>query len=415
MKRFLLLIAATAALGLACSADNWPGWRGPLGTGQCAEKDLPVAWSATENVRWKAPLPGPGMSSPIVWGDRVFVTQSLDKDGKQRALLCFDRKDGKQLWQKAIAYADKESTYDGERHFCSASPVTDGERVVVSYGSAGVYCYDFQGNELWKRDLGKAEQIWGNAASPVIWQDLVFLNFGPGERTFMIAMDKKTGKDVWKHDIPNGKFGTAQPDWVGSWSTPVVAKLNGADALVMSWPDAVIAYNPRTGEQLWSCAGLTKLVYSSPLVTPEVVIAMAGFGGSYLAVRPDGKGDVTATHRLFLTPRASQRVGSGVVVGDHIYILNATGVAECIEWKTGKVVWNERAGMGGSWGSMVHADGRLYATNQRGETVVIAAKPEFQLIGVNPLGERCNASPAFSNGEVFIRTYGHLWCIRRPG
>jgi outer membrane protein assembly factor BamB len=178
----------------------------------------------------------------------------------------------------------------------------------------------------------------------------------------------------------------------------------------MPWPEAVKAYNPRTGELLWSCGGLTNLVYSSPLVTPDVVVAMAGFNGSYLAVKTGGKGDVTATHRLFLTPKANQRVGSGVLVGDYVYILNATGLAECIDWKTGNVVWNERAGTG-AWGSMVHADGRLYVTNQRGETLVLAAKPQFEVLARNPLEERCNASPAFSNGEIFIRTFDHLWCI----
>jgi outer membrane protein assembly factor BamB len=402
--------ALLLTLGRIAAADNWPAWRGPDMTGQCKERNLPLKWSAEENVRWKAPLPGPGMSSPIVWGDRIFLTQSLDKEGSQRALLCFDRKDGRQLWQHVIQYAEKESTYPGEPHYCSASPVTDGERVVASFGSAGIICCDFQGKELWRRDLGKCEQIWGNASSPILYRDLVLLNFGPGERTFLIALDKRSGRDAWKVEEPGGKYGTAPSEWIGSWSTPVVLRIQDHDELIMTWPENVKAYNPRTGALLWTCAGLTRLVYTSPLVTPEVIVAMSGFGGSYLAVKPGGRGDVTATNRLWHVDRSTQRIGSGVIVGDHVYILNASGTAECIELKTGKTLWTERAG-GSAWGSMVHADGRLYVTTQQGETLVLAAKPAFEIISRTPLSERSQSSPAFSNGEIFIRTYEHLWCI----
>jgi outer membrane protein assembly factor BamB len=227
-----VLLTATVA---ACYADNWPQWRGPDGNGQSREKGLPTKWSPDENVRWKIPLPGPGMSTPIVWGGKVFLTQSLDREGKKRALLCLDRKDGKTLWQRVTEFSGKESTYEGEKHYCSASPVTDGQRVVASFGSAGLVCYDLNGNPLWTRDLGKCEQIWGTAASPIIYRDLVIHNFGPGERTFLIALNKKTGKDVWKIDMP-GAFGQTQQDWMGSWSTPVISKRGATDELIMSGP-----------------------------------------------------------------------------------------------------------------------------------------------------------------------------------
>jgi outer membrane protein assembly factor BamB len=415
MLRTGLVITAFCGLTHAAAADNWPAWRGPEGTGQCKERDLPVKWSATEGVRWKTPLPERGNSSPIVWGDRIFLTQALEKEHK-RTLMCFDRKDGKLLWQKAIAYKEKESTHE-TNPYCSASPVTDGERVIVSHGSAGVVCYDFQGNQLWHRDLGKCEHIWGNAASPVLYQDLVILNFGPGERTFLIAMDKKTGQDVWKVEEPGGKDGfKGRAEWIGSWTTPVIASIKGRDELIMTWPGVVKAYNPRTGELLWLCRGLERtkepdrLVYTSPLVTPEVVVAMGGFGGSYLAVRPGGNGDVTDTHRLWREERAPQRIGSGVIVGAHVFILNEDGTVQCIELRTGKTLWRERT-TGKSWGSMVHADGKIYVTNHEGETLVLAAKPELEVLSRNPLKEHGNASPAISDGEIFIRTDGHLWCL----
>src|SRR5262249_8174541 len=191
--RPVLLLSPVVALAASARADNWPAWRGADGIGRCAERDLPVKWSADENVRWKVKLPGPGNSTPIIWGDRIFVTQATDK-GRKRGLLCLSRKDGKTLWEKYVEYKEKEPTHD-TNPYCSGSSASDGERVVVWRGSVGVYCYDFDGKELWHRDLGKAEHIWGNAASPVLHGDLVILNFGPGERTFLTALNKKDGKD----------------------------------------------------------------------------------------------------------------------------------------------------------------------------------------------------------------------------
>jgi outer membrane protein assembly factor BamB len=398
-------------------ADNWPAWRGADGMGHSKEKDLPVKWSATENVKWKIDLPGPCNSTPIVWGDKVFLTQATEK-GQKRSLMCLARKDGNVLWTKTVEYKGKEITH-ATNPYCSASPVTDGERVVVSYGSAGLFCYDFRGELLWQRDLGECQHIWGNAASPVIHGDLVILNFGPGERTFLLAVNKKDGKDVWKVEEAGGKRGGEElSTWIGSWSTPVVAKIDGHDELIMTWPGVVKAYDPKDGKVLWSCKGLEKdsfadrLVYTSPLVTREVVVAMAGFMGPYLAVKPGGKGDVTETHRLWRETKAPQRVGSGVLVGDHVYIVNEPGTAQCIEWKTGKTLWTERVGAK-SWGSMVHADGKLYLLNQEGETIVLEASPTFKVVSRNALKEHSNSSIAVSDGDLFIRTDKHLWCIGR--
>jgi outer membrane protein assembly factor BamB len=422
LAALLVLGPSYSVLSTSSRADNWPAWRGPTGQGHSAEKNLPVKWSATENVKWKAPLPDEGNSTPVVWGDRVFVTQATNKtvwppknnaglaSAETRMLLCFSRADGKELWRKEVAYKELESTHV-TNPFCSASPATDGERVVVSHGSAGVFCYDLDGKELWRRDLGPAEHIWGTAASPVLYKNLVILNFGPGPRTFLIALDKQTGKDVWKVE----EQGSKPEEYFGSWSTPVVAEVKGRTELVLSWPGAVKAYNPDTGELLWTCRGLEKdgakdrLTYTSPLVTDDVVVAMAGFGGAAIGVRTGGRGDVTDTHRLWRVPRNPQRIGSGVIVGEHVYATDEPGV-RCIELKTGKTVWQEAVG-GGVWSSIVHAGGRLYVVSQSGETVVFAPKPEFELIARNPLRETTRASIAVSDGELFLRTYRHLWCI----
>jgi hypothetical protein len=411
-----LRLAAPGALFLllafsAARADNWPAWRGPTGQGQSAEKNLPVKWSATRNVKWKVPLPDAGNSTPVVWGDKVFLTQATD-GGKKRSLWCLSRKDGSKLWEKTVEYAGKEPKHDTNT-YCAASPATDGERVVVSHGSAGVYCYDLDGNELWNRNLGTCIHIWGNAASPVIHKDLVVLNFGPGERTFLIAMNKKDGKDAWKIEERVG----SEKEYYGSWCTPVVVTVKGRTELVMCWPGVVKGYEPETGKLIWSSRGLEKdgatdrLAYASPLVTDDVVVAMAGFNGPAVGVKAGGTGDVTDMHRLWRVAKGNpQRVGSGVIVGDYVYAANEPGVA-CIELKTGKEVWNQPI-PGRTWGSLVHADGKLYVVSETGETFVFAAKPELEVIARNPLlRETTRASIVPSDGELFIRTYKHLWCI----
>ncbi len=411
-------VALFAALALSASAANWPAWRGPTGDGVCTETGLPLTWSPTENVKWKAPLPERGNSTPILWGDRVFVTQAINKDMK-RLLLCFDRTTGRELWRVGTT-GEKELTHD-TNPYCSASPATDGERIVVSFGSAGVFCYDFAGKELWKRDLGVQRHIWGNASSPVLAGDLCYLNFGPGERTFLIALDKKTGTTVWQHDEPGGASGEVKPAdpkkpaWIGAWSDPLVRRVGERGELIMTYPGRVCAFDPASGRELWTCAGLSPLVYASPIFAVGIAVGMSGFGGSALAVRAGGSGEVTATHRLWQHPREKQRIGSGVIGDDHIYILDDPGVAECIELKTGRVVWEQRLkGLGPSgtnWSSLVLAEGRCYGMTQGGDAFVFKASPTFELLATNSLGEMTNSSFAVSDGEIFIRTHKNLWCI----
>lgn len=333
--------------------------------------------------------------------------------------MCFDRRDGKLLWQSGVTFPEKEPTHE-TNPYGSASPVTDGERVIASFASAGLYCYDFNGKEIWHRNLGQQKHIWGNAASPILHGDLCVLNFGPGERTFLIAVNKRTGATVWQVDEPGGHSGEKKPgesgnNWIGSWTTPIVINQNGREELVMTFPKRVCAFDPKTGKEIWTCAGLNPLVYTSPLFSEGIIVGMGGFNGSALAVKADGTGDVTATHRLWLQPKTKQRIGSGVISDGHIYILNDPGVAECFELKTGKLVWEERLKGPGvnstSWSSMVLADGKLYGINQSGDTFVVKASPKFELLNTNPLGEQTMASLAISDGAIFIRTHKNLWCI----
>ncbi len=406
----LRVVALAAILSLSvssdASADNWPAWRGPLGTGHCKETNLPLTWSNRENIKWKVELPDAGNSTPIVWGDRVFISQA-ENEGKLRSLICFHRADGRQLWKQTIEYDEPETTHR-TNPYCSSSPATDGQRIFVWHGSAGFFAYDLDGKELWRKDLGQFEHIWGNASSPVLYDGKVILHAGPGTPTFLVAMDQESGEEIWRNDDLYDT--TRRGANAGSWSTPVIYQENGRDLLLLSVPHELAAFNPADGSKVWRCEGLTQLVYTSPLVGKDLVVAMSGYGGAAIGVRTGGSGTVTESHQLWRHPRNPQRVGSGIIVGDHIYILHDSGVATCYHAATGEEAWSGR--LAGTWSSMVHADGRLYILDSSGNTHVLKVTPEkLEVLATNRLGESTRSSLAISDGQIFIRTYRHLYCI----
>ncbi len=409
-------------LSLGAHAEPWPMWRGAAGSGVSNEKTLPLRWSAKENITWKVALPDRGNSTPIVWGDRIFLTQPLEKTS-ERALLCLDRRDGRVLWQRAVKYAAAEESHE-DNPFCSESPATDGERVVAVFGSAGVYCYDMEGRLLWNRDLGKIQFTWGAASSPVIHGGAVFIYRGPDPKAHLLALDKATGKTLWRQDDPevavegrtDGFRGNRSREWICSYSTPLIAGKGEQEVLVMSHPGELRALDPATGKVRWNCGGLNPLVYASPIAGEDIVVAMGGFYGTTLAVRLGGKGDVSGTHKLWQTIRTQNRLGSGVVHDGHLYVLNTPGFVECVELKTGRVFFNERLRGAGakneSWSSMLLAQDRIYVPNESGETYVLRASPKFELLSSNPLdGALTHASLAAADGQLFVRTHRHLWCI----
>ena len=403
-------------------AADWPAWRGVNGLGVSREQDVPTHWTKRDNVRWRTPLPEPGNSTPIVWGNKVFLTQAIEKESR-RTLMCFDRGSGKLLWQNGLVLKDPDPTHKTNPH-ASGSPVTDGERVIAWFGQAGIAAYDFSGKELWRRDLGAQQHVWGYGASPVLHGDRVFLNFGPGERSFLIALDKQSGKTLWQVDFPAGKgakFANWDPkDMYGTWSTPLLVRAAGRDELILSEPHRVVAYDPSSGKVLWSCDGLGDLVYASPVVSEEggsepVVVAMSGFGGPALAVKVGGSGDVTATRRLWLQERTKNTIGTGVITGGNLYFIDNTGIASSLDLATGKAVWTERlrteAEDNGVWSSPVLNQGRIYVMNKSGATFLFKAGGEFEVLAVNPLGETTNSSVVISGGDIFLRTHEALWRI----
>ncbi len=418
------------------SADNWPAWRGPQGTGVTRES-APLIWSQTDHVRWKTPLPGPGNSTPIIWGDHVFLTQALE-GGKRRALIALERGDGRQLWQRALPCMTEETTHT-QNPPCSASPVTDGAAVYAHFASAGVLACDFQGKELWRRDLGPVVHRWGNGGSPILYKDLLIVTHGPGEPTFLIALDKRTGKTVWKREQP-----AINSPVFGSWSTPIVIQANGRAELVMPFATALPnsesargkvgpfgesvmkAFDPATGKDLWQCEGLGSEIYAMPIVAVSstllegtltggngaLIVGISGHNGPLVAIRPGGAGDVTATHTLWRqADKNPQRIGSGVIHEGRLYLADAPGMVECLDAKTGSMIWKERVG-DNLWGSLLVAGNRLYVSDLDGTTYVLATGPKFQLLARNEMKEPLYAAPAVSNGELFLRTYQHLYCIK---
>jgi outer membrane protein assembly factor BamB len=408
----ILLLCATG--GFLAAAD-WPAWRGTAQNGVTQETGLPETWSNTENVAWKAPLPGPGNSTPVIHGDRVFVTCASDK-GAVRSVLCFDRATGNELWRRDTKFAGQEATHE-TNPYCSASPVTDGRRVLAWHGSAGVVAYTVDGQPLWHRDLGPFRHIWGNGSSPVLHDETLILNLGPGPESRLAALDAATGKTRWENDLAEAK-GKSPEEWKGSWSTPVLHYQTAAPAemwtIVLSLPGYVAGFDPSDGKEIWRCRGLGDLVYTNPVVGNGVIVAMSGYQGPAIGMRLPAlgqRGDLTDTHRLWREEKPQQRVGSGVIAGDHFYIVNDPGVAQCIELKTGKTAWRKRAA-GSTWSSSVLSGDRIYVTDQAGQTVVFRATPtDLEVLHRNDLGETTRASPAVSDGQVFIRTHRNLYCI----
>ncbi len=411
------LLALLFAASTAAGAD-WPAFRGPTNDGIAAPLEkAPTRWGPGEGIRWKTPLPRPGNGSPIVVGGRVLVTSAEDEDGRRRSLYCFDASDGKQLW-RATTELDKVMPTHKTSPYCGSTPASDGKCVVVWRGSAGLHCYDLAGKPLWSRDLGEFRHMWGYGTSPILYKGRVILHAGPGRRVFVAAMDLESGKTLWQTDEPlEGSDRNARGKYMGSWTTPVIARVGGADRIILGMPTRVNAYDPDTGKIVWSCGGVRHaggdLAYSSAIIAGDLCFITAGFRGPAMAVRTGGSGDVTETHRLWRTVKNPQSIGSGVFVGGYVYRPNAgPGTIECVDPATGRTLWSDRGAGGMHWGSIVAAGGLLYATDQHTTTVVFKPNPEkFDLVATNKLDGTCNATLAIAEGHIFVRTMKHLYCI----
>ena len=385
-------------------ARYWPRWRGPSGQGFASGTSYPDKWSATENVLWKVRVPGEGNSSPIVWGDRIFLTTAYER-GRRLSLLAFRRSDGSLLWEAFAPEGRLESVHDKNGH-ASATASTDGRLVFVSFGSRGLMAFDFDGKLVWRQDLGALNNYWGSAGSPLLYKDRVIL-YQDQQRaeSFIAAFDSATGKPLWR---------TARNASVG-WGTPVAIRAGGRDEIVVNGQYAVVAYDPDNGRELWRVGGTTMEVVPTVVVGHGMLFSSSGRAGPTLAIRPGGQGDVTRTHLVWSSPRGSPFIPSPILHGDQLYMVNdMTSIATAFDAKTGRALWQNRLGAAqreGFSASPVVVDGKIFFTNDEGETFVLRGGGEFNLLHVNSIGERTLASPALVDGRWYIRTAGHLFAI----
>jgi outer membrane protein assembly factor BamB len=423
-----ITIVCVAVLSLACSlrsasAEEWTRFRGPNGSAVSSETGLPLTWSDADNVAWKAELPGPGSSSPIVCGDRVFVTcysgygvdrsRPGDPENLTRHLVCLNLADGKVLWQKPVPSKVAEDPYQGqltEHGYASSTPVTDGERVFVFFGKSGVLAFDAQGKQLWQTNVGTGSAImgWGSGVSLVLHKNLVIVNAN-AESESIVALDKQSGRQLWKAEAKG---------YSGSWSTPIVVeKPGGKHEVVVFMPGEVWALHPDDGGVLWYCTGLQGAATTSLVANNGIIYATAGgpFGTGSAAIRAGGRNDVTASHVLWKQSMGSY-VPSPVVADGHMYWVDDRGTAVCLKADTGKQVYRQRLpGASGVYASPVVADGKLYAVTRRNGTFVLPARPEFTVLAHNRFASDStdfNASPAVSHKSVLLRSNRFLYCIR---
>lgn len=388
-------------------AKYWPRWRGPSGQGLVAAGQYTDKWTPTTHV-WKTTVPGRGNSSPIVWGDRIFLTTGYG-NGERLSMLAFSRADGKQLWETFIPQNGVEYVHY-KNGFASATPATDGELVYASFGRHGLFAFDFNGKIVWQHKFGIIDNYHGPAGSPVLYNDRIFIyqdaNPSTAQSAFVGAFDKKTGKPIWI---------TPRRETVG-WGTAVVINTGERDELIVSSQQRVVAYDPAGGKELWSVRGNTYEVIPTPVVGHGLVFASSGRAGPTIAIRPGGSGDVTATHVAWSSPRGSPFVPSGLVVGDLLYLINdMQSILTVYEAATGKLAYQDRLGVAireGFSASPVHVNGKVYFTNDDGQTFVVEAGRTSKLLHVNELGEQTLASPALVDGTWYWRTASTLRAIR---
>ena len=384
-------------------ARYWSRWRGPSGQGIVEGTGYPDTWSETTNVAWKTDVPGSGHSSPIVWGDRIFLTTSRDR-GNRVSILSFRRSDGALLWE-TDAPDGRAERHHGKNSPASATVTTDGERIYASFGSRGMVAVDFDGRVAWHRDLGHIANYHGPAGSPLLYRDTVIIYQDQRGGAFVIALDARTGETRWR---------TARSASVG-WGSPVAITVGDHDELIVSSQRQVQSYDPTTGEELWSCGGNRVEVIPTPVVGHGLVFCTSGRAGPTLAIRPGGRGDVTDTHVEWKTTRGSPFVPSPVLYGDYLYTLNdMSGIITNLNAKTGETIWQERLGRPrreGISASPVIVDDKLFVTTDDGQTFVMKTGPEFELLHTNDIGERTLASPALVDGMWYIRTASQLIAI----
>ncbi|MSQ95850.1 MAG: serine/threonine protein kinase [Gemmataceae bacterium] len=430
MKR-LLAALALAFFTTSVQAEDWPTWRGPRLDGSSLEKNLPIKWTATENIAWRADIAGVGHSSPIVHGDRIFVTTCLLKEQK-RVLLCLDRRDGKTLWQREVLESPLEYLHKLNSR-ASSTPATDGKYVYTTFlrlrkktdddtppskprvkspigpmsvPEMVVTAYDFAGTKVWEKVPGRFYSQHGFCSSPILHKDKVILNGDQDAEAYLVALDKATGEEKWRVN---------RPTRMRSYCVPLIVEAGGKTQMVLTGNEGVASFNPDNGVLIWNIKGPTEQYVASLVYGDGLLFMTAGFPDYHnLTIRPDGIGDVTKSHIHWhesktIAKKASY-VPSPLAVGKYFYMMSDLGWLSSFESQTGKRTFLDQLGRHHS-GSPILADGHVYITDDDGITYVLKGNGAFDVVSRNPLGDACYSSPAVAQGQIFIRTLQHLYCI----
>ena len=395
-------------------AENWPQWRGPNLNGVSAEKNLPVKWSSEDNIAWKLPMPGLSGSTPIIWNDRVFLNLA---EGDDLYLWSIDRTKGTLVWKKRLGSGNTKMR---KHNMSSPPPVTDGKTVFVMTGTGILKAFDFKGNEVWSRDIqkdyGQFGLNWGYASSPLLTHDALYVQVLHGMKTddpsYVLRLEKTSGKTVWKVERPTNAI-RESPD---SYTTPALLRYGKTTELVITGGDCVTGHDLATGKELWRANGLNpenhpfNRIVASPVIFNEIVYAPTRVK-PLLALKAGGRGDVTTSHLLWSTVNGPD-VPTPVTDGKYFYIVNDRGIMWCLDARTGAEIYGQQRIKPGTYSaSPVLADGKIYVTNEDGLTTVVKAGPVFEVLAENALSDYCLSSPAISNGQIFIKTSQHLYCI----
>ena len=407
---FTLLILVTSV----AHAENWPQWRGPTLNGVSGEKNLPLRWTADENVSWKLAMPGWSGATPIVWNDRIFLNVA---DGNDLYLWCVDRTEGSIVWKKLLGSGNVKMR---KQNMSSPSPVTDGKSVFVMTGTGILKGFDFDGKELWARDIQKDYGAfglnWGYASSPLLLDDSLYVQVLHGMKTddpsYVLRIDKKTGKTRWRVERPTAAI-RESPD---SYTTPALLRYGKTTEIVITGGDCVTGHDPATGKELWRANGLNPdndpfyRIVASPVIFNDIIYAPTRVR-PLLALKAGGRGDVTSSHLLWSTSNGPD-VPTPVTDGKYFYMVNDRGIIWCLDAKTGAEIYGQQRIKPGTYSSSpVLADDKIYVTNEDGLTTVVKAGPQFEVLAENALNDYCLSSPAISDGQIFIRTAQHLYCI----
>jgi outer membrane protein assembly factor BamB len=409
--RFVAIACLLLGVALpAAAADNWPQFRGPTAQGHADDAEIPTTWSETENIVWKTPIHGRGWSSPVVWGSQVWLTTAT-ADGKQMFAICVDRETGKVMHDLKLFENDKPEEIHELNSYASPTPCIEEGRVFVHFGSYGTACLDTDsGKVLWQRRDLPCNHYRGPGSSPMPYGDTILIHYDGYDYQYVVALDKQSGDTVWRSDR-DVDFGTDNGDFKKAYCTPLVVETDGKRQLISPASKAVVALDPDTGKELWKVRYKEFSATARPVYGHGLVFVNTGFGKAEMwAIRPGGKGDVTDTHVAWRVTRSIGSKPSPVLLGDYLYQVHDSGVATCLDAKTGGDVWTKRL-PGQYSSSLLASKDKVYFFNQQGQTTVIRGGEKFEPLATNTLDAGCMASPAVAGKALFVRTGTHVYRI----